>query len=297
MPPPGLPEGFKFLFAFDYLSVFGRKNPIAAITAFARAFPPDSGAALIVKSLNHDRDPRAHEQLREAVASHPDVHLIEDRLSRADRDGLMNAADCYVSLHRAEGFGFTLAESMWLGKPVIATGYSGNLDFMTTENSYLVDYRLVPIGPGNDPYPPDGVWAEPDVDHAAALMREVHERREQAARRGERAAAEIRSRHSPETAGRAMVARLELLSSASRRRQSVSETSRDTRAAELIASGPVPPGRARFGAPQRLARQGLLRLLKPLIVHQRLTDGELLRRIEELEAQVDRLSGRFDPRD
>ena len=83
-----------------------------------------------------------------AVAAHPDVHLIEQRLSPAERDGLMNAADCYVSLHRAEGFGYTLAEAMWLGKPVIATGYSGNLDYMNPDNSYLVDHRLVADRPG-----------------------------------------------------------------------------------------------------------------------------------------------------
>lgn len=211
LPPPGLPDGFRFLFAFDYLSVFGRKNPLATIEAFARGFSPGSGATLIIKSLNDGHNPQAHERLLAAAALHPDVHLIDYRLTRSERDGLINAADCYVSLHRAEGFGYTLAESMWLGKPVIATGYSGNVDFMTAENSYLVGYRLIPIGPGNDPYPADGVWAEPDVDHAAALMREVFEQREEADRRGQRAAKDIRSSHGPEAAGRAMAERLELV--------------------------------------------------------------------------------------
>jgi len=188
-PPDGLPDGYRFLFAFDYLSVFERKNPIAVVEAFRRAFVPGSGAALIVKTLNHDYAPDAHQRLRAAAAGHPNVHLIERRLSRAERDGLMNAANCYVSLHRAEGFGYTLAEAMWLGKPVVATGYSGNLDFMTAENSYPVDYRLVPIGPGCDPYPADGVWADPDIAHAARLMREVFDHPEERARRGARAAA------------------------------------------------------------------------------------------------------------
>lgn len=209
--PPGLPEGFRFLFAFDYLSVFERKNPIATVEAFTRAFPPGSGAVLIIKSLNHHHDPAAHERMRASAAAHPDIHLIEERMTHADRDGLLNAADCYVSLHRAEGFGYTLAESMWLGKPVIATGYSGNVDFMTADNSYLVDHRLVPIGPGSEPYPADGRWAEPDVDHAARLMREVFDRPEGAARRGQRAAADIRASHSPVVAGAAMVRRLRVL--------------------------------------------------------------------------------------
>src|SRR5438270_4191487 len=97
---------------------------------------------------------------------------------------------------------------MWLGKPVIATGYSGNLDFMTLDNSYLVGYELIPIGPGNDPYPADGRWAEPDVEHAARLMRTVYEDRDAAGARGARAAEDIRRTHGPDVAGRAMVERL-----------------------------------------------------------------------------------------
>lgn len=212
-PPPGLPDGFRFLFAFDYLSVFERKNPLALIEAFGRAFRPGEGSSLIIKTINDDFDSAAHARLRQAAATHPDVHLIERLLPRSERDGLMNAADCYVSLHRAEGFGYTLAESMWLGKPVIATGYSGNRDFMTAENSYLVDHELVPIGSGNDPYPPEGLWAEPDLDHAAKLMREVVQSPLEATRRGRRAAEEIRSSHGPAVAGSQMAARLRYLAS------------------------------------------------------------------------------------
>ncbi len=282
-PPAGLPDGFKFLFAFDYLSVFERKNPLATIDAFTRAFEPGSGPSLIVKTLNDQFDPSAHERVRAAAAGHPDVHMLDRRLPRSERDGLMNAADCYVSLHRAEGFGYTLAESMWLGKPVIATRYSGNLDFMTDRNSFLVDYRLVPTGAGHDPYPADGPWAEPDVEHAARLMREVFEHPEEARRRGGLAAEEIRASHGPAPAGRAMRERLELVQA--------SRPAIDTaRAAELIGSGPVPPGRPRFGRPQQLARSGLLRLMKPVAVHERLVAGELLRAIEALEAEVRSLS-------
>jgi glycosyltransferase involved in cell wall biosynthesis len=288
-PPPGIPDGFRFLFAFDYLSVFERKNPLATIEAFKRTFEPASGASLIVKTLNHEFDPSAHERLRAAATNHPDVHLLERRLPRAERDGLMNAADCYVSLHRAEGFGYTLAESMWLGKPVIATRYSGNLDFMSDQNSYLVDCRLVRTGPGHDPYPAEGQWAEPDVDHAASLMREVFEHRYDAARRGERAASDIRATHGPEAAGAAMRERLELLTASraaararARRRPSVT----GERAAELIRSDSVPPGKSRFGAAQRIARRALLRLLKPVTAHERLVNEELLKAIQALDARA-----------
>ena len=295
-PPGGLPDGFRFLFAFDYLSVFDRKNPLATVEAFSRAFAPGSGAVLIVKALNADYDPRAHERLTAAAAAHPDVYLLAQWLSSSERDGLMNSADCYVSLHRAEGFGYTLAESMWAAKPVIATGYSGNLDFMTADNSYLVDYRLVEIGPGNDPYPPAGQWAEPDVDHAARLMREVFDDPRQARARGARAAAEIRASHSPEAAGRFMAERLKLLLASPGWRSGRYGGRRagpiyTDWVADLIDSGPVPPGgEHRLGSAQRAARKGLLRVLKPLTVHERLVDGELLKAIEKLDANVQALS-------
>lgn len=208
-PPPGLPDGLRFLFAYDYLSVFARKNPLAVVDAFIRAFDPGSGASLIVKTLNADRAPEAHDRLRSAAAVHPDIHLMQRRLSAAERDGLMNAADCYVSLHRAEGFGYTMAEAMWLGKPVIATGYSGNVDFMNARNSFPVGYELVPIGPDADPYPPDGEWAEPDVAEAARLMRHIVADPADAARRGEQAARDIRASHGPAAAGGVMARRLE----------------------------------------------------------------------------------------
>jgi glycosyltransferase involved in cell wall biosynthesis len=295
VPPPGLPNGFRFLFAFDYLSVSERKNPFATVEAFIRAFTPGSGASLIIKCLNEDHDPAAHERLCSAIAMHPDVQLINTRLTSAERDGLMNAADCYVSLHRAEGFGYTMAEAMWLGKPVIATAYSGNLDYMTQENSYLVDHRLISIGPGHNPYPAEGVWAEPDVEHAAKLMRHVYDHREEARRRGELAAADIRSSHAPEVAGRVMAKRLQLViaSAAWRsarfggRRTGPIHTDWVT---DLIRSGPVPPGRPpRFGATQRAARRGLLRLLRPITVHERLVAGELLRAIETVDANLQSL--------
>lgn len=286
-PPAGLPPGFRFLFAFDYLSVFERKNPLATIQAFKSAFAPGEGAVLIVKCLNAEHNLEAHERVQSAAGQHADVHLIERRLSPSEHTGLMNAADCYASLHRAEGFGYTLAEAMWLGKPVIATAYSGNVDFMTRDNSYLVDYQLVPIGLGNDPYPADGEWAEPDIEHAAGMMRQVFQNPEQATARGARAASEIRKSHGPESAGRAMRDRLEQLATLQPRASAdLSAQPLTERARELILSGAVPPRRSRFGRPQRAARRALLRLLKPLTVHQGLVDGELATALEALEART-----------
>ena len=159
------------------------------------------------------------------------------------------------------------------------------------KNSYLVDHRLVPIGPGHEPYPPGGLWADPDVDHAAALMREVFDSREAALRRGALAAADIRGSHSPEVAGRAMAERLKLVlaSPAWRARRGGTRTGPlyTDWVGELIRSGPLPHARrSRLGAARHAARQGLLRLLKPLAVHERMVDGELLKAIETVDANV-----------
>lgn len=200
---------FVFLFMFDYNSVFERKNPLGVIDAFVRAFPAGSGAALVIKAINGDHDPTNRERLRRATDAHPDIQLLEGYLSAGDNHALIAACDCYASLHRSEGFALTPAEAMALGKPVIATGYSGNLAYMTPSNAYLVDYALVRIGPGNAPYPADGDWADPDTEHAARLMRKVFDNPERALARGARAAKDIARTHSLEAAGESMRRRLE----------------------------------------------------------------------------------------
>ncbi len=204
-----LPDNYTFLFVFDYLSVFERKNPLGLISAFAEAFPPGSGASLVVKCINASHRPAEHDLLVADAERHPDIYVQEGYINAAEKNALLANCDCYISLHRAEGFGFTLAEGMYFGRPVIATGYSGNLDFMNVENSYLVDYDLVPIGPASDPYPADGQWADPDLDHAARLMREVFEDREKSREIGARGAADIRRTHSRNAAGATMRRRLE----------------------------------------------------------------------------------------
>lgn len=217
----GLPEGFCFLFSFDYLSTAERKNPLGLVEAFRRAFPRGSGPTLVIKSINADVRVAEAERLRTAVANEPDVLLLETYLDAAERDALTLLADCYVSLHRAEGLGLTMAEAMALGKPVIATAYGGNVDFMTEENSYLVPWERVPIPEGCAPYPVGTPWADPDLDAAAAAMRAVVEDPDEAARRGARAAQDIATLHSPAAAGRVIAERLEEIRQA-RVRRSVS---------------------------------------------------------------------------
>jgi glycosyltransferase involved in cell wall biosynthesis len=169
----GLPDRFTFLFCFDMFSVMERKNPLGLIDAFSRAFDDGEGPVLVIKALNGDKRLNDREHLRWEAQKRSDVILIDRYLHHDEQVGLMSLADAYVSLHRSEGFGLTMAEAMALGKPVIATAYSGNLDFMTEDNSFLVPWEFGEVPVGCYPYPAGWRWADPDLDAAADILREV----------------------------------------------------------------------------------------------------------------------------
>lgn len=205
----GLPEDRPVvLFSFDYLSTAERKNPLGAVEAFRRAFAPDEGPVLVIKSINADKRVGDAERLRLRVADEPDVLLIDEYLSAEARDALVQHCDAYLSLHRSEGLGLTIAEAMAYGKPVIATGYSGNLQFMTPENSFLVPWRPTTVPEHCEPYPVGTRWADPDLDAAAAALRTIVDDPALATAKGQRAAYDIRERHSPAVAGARIAARL-----------------------------------------------------------------------------------------
>jgi hypothetical protein len=218
-PPParigraelGLPEGFCFLFVFDYRSVFRRKNPLGVVRAFCDAFAPGEGPSLAIKSVCGEEFPAARGELRAAAAARPEIHLLEETVAPEVKNALIANCDCFVSLHRAEGLGLTMAEAMYFERPVIATGYSGNLDFMSAGNSFLVRYEMAPIGADAAPYPAEGEWAEPDLGHAAALMRQVFEDPHLAAAIARRAAADIRRTHSVAAAREVIAKRIAAL--------------------------------------------------------------------------------------
>ena len=192
----GLPDAFTFLFIFDYFSVARRKNPDGLVAAFKQAFGPGEGPVLVIKTINADRRPDDAGALADSARSRDDIVIIDRYMPSDHKNALIALADCYVSLHRSEGFGLTLAEAMALGKPVIATGYSGNLDFMTAENSYLVMARPVLVGGDSAIYPANGRWGEPDLADAARLMRHVYEEPAEAAAVGEMARRDIEKNNS-----------------------------------------------------------------------------------------------------
>jgi glycosyltransferase involved in cell wall biosynthesis len=209
----GLPKDrFLFLFMFDFMSILQRKNPLGLIKAFRKAFKPRDRVTLVLKSSHADEYPSERRELEQAVKG-SNVILLDQTLSREDTDALLNLCDCYVSLHRSEGFGLTMLEAMSLGKPVIATGYSGNVDFMTPLNSFLVNYRLVSLDKDYTPYPKDSVWADPDQDHAAELMRSVYRNKKMARDIGRQAQKDVTEKLSEAAVGAIIRERLTTLAS------------------------------------------------------------------------------------
>lgn len=204
---PVLPSGFGipldrpwFFFAFDYLSTAERKNPLGLIEAFTRAFTPGEGPVLVIKTINAPRRLIEAERVRLRAAERPDIILIDDYLDQDELTALTARCTAYVSLHRAEGLGLTIAEAMAWGKPVVVSAYSGNMQFTTTENAFLVPCSSTPIPPGAEPYPAGTPWADPDLDVAAAHLRHIVENPAAAAAVGHRAAEDMRAQHSPASA-------------------------------------------------------------------------------------------------
>ncbi|MCM3626009.1 glycosyltransferase [Paenibacillus glycanilyticus] len=171
----GLPENrYLFLMMYDVQSSTLRKNPGAVIEAFKLAFDKnDSRVGLVLKVNNADFRPNELAELKKMIAERSNMYLIDKVISRQEVNALLQCTDSYVSLHRAEGFGLGLAEAMYLGKPVIATNWSGNTEFMNSGNSCPVSFQLVNIGQDWGPYKSHQIWAEPNVRHAADYMQRL----------------------------------------------------------------------------------------------------------------------------
>jgi len=203
-----------FFFNFDANSTLARKNPRAVIEAYRRAFSPQERASkvgLVMKTINLKRLPEANLMLRGEL-DHVGGQVIDEDMTPQEVAALTAACDVYVSLHRAEGFGLGIAEAMYFGRPVIATGYSGSVDFMRMSNSYPIGYHIVKVEGGDlrfNPtaqyvYRPGELWAEPDIDEAARRMRYLYEHPKDRARIGDAAARTIREQCSRRAVGARM---------------------------------------------------------------------------------------------
>jgi glycosyltransferase involved in cell wall biosynthesis len=209
-PELGLTDRFTFLTSFDHLSVVERKNPTTVITAFREAFPNRDDVALMVKSINADRKPASARQVRDAADGDPRISIVDIHLPADDHAALVAHADCFVSLHRSEGLGLHLAEAMWLGTPVIATAYSGNLDLMDDESAALVEASLTPVLNGEGAYPEGELWGQPNIIEATEWLRRMASDRSLCDRLAAAARARMESQPGSAEVGRRMRASLEV---------------------------------------------------------------------------------------
>lgn len=197
----GLSESdFVALFMFDVASVIERKNPLAVVEAFRRSLAKKRDARLVFKITRPGFDPEGVRALREAAAK-VNAIIIDEHLSRPEAYGIMDMCDCYISLHRSEGYGITIAEALLYGKTVIATGYSGNMDFMSDQTALVVNHTMVPITKKLPYYPMGCNWAEADVDQAAKHLQWAYDHPVLAKRLGDRARTEVSKLLSMESYG------------------------------------------------------------------------------------------------
>jgi glycosyltransferase involved in cell wall biosynthesis len=198
---------------FVFYSVFewqDRKGPADAIEAFLRAFPAGTKAVLVMKANPGAAGIAATTlaEVRRRVPSGARVLLRCEAWSERQVAALHARGNAYVSLHRGEGWNLPLFEAACLGKPIIATEFSGPLDYLDSEAHGLVRHTSAPVRQRYAYYSPSMRWAQPDVEHAAELMREVLGNADEMRRRSSAVAESLRARFSLETVGAAARARL-----------------------------------------------------------------------------------------
>jgi glycosyltransferase involved in cell wall biosynthesis len=196
----------------DVASTLERKNPAGAIEAFKRAFTPDEGPRLLVKIWNGAADPEGRYRLESLIKGRDDIVLLDRWLPRTEFVSLLDGAWCLLSLHRAEGFGLPIFEALSLGTPVIATAYSGPMDFLDDSVAALIPVLPATVPEGVPAYPAGSIWAEPDVDAAAAALRWLWRHPNDGKDRADRGRRLVAERLAPEVVGKSITAHvIELL--------------------------------------------------------------------------------------
>lgn len=164
---------FNFLSIFDVNSDAERKNPFFTIRAFLNAHSNNKNIRLIFKLRNLNRDSILKEKLNSICKINENIKIIDSDFDINEINQLYENTDAYVSLHRAEGFGLTIAEAMSRGIPIIATGYSGNMEYCNSMDSRLVNFKLVKVGKNRPRYRSEDLWAEPDLEDATLAFKEL----------------------------------------------------------------------------------------------------------------------------
>jgi glycosyltransferase involved in cell wall biosynthesis len=197
-----------FLYVFDASSLVERKNPHCLVDAFEAAFSEHDRVRLVLKVSNAGNDPEFSLYLDALTERNARCVVLRQTMQPHEVAGLVRASDCYVSPHRSEGFGLTVAEAMALGVPVIATDYGGTADFVTEEVGFPLRYRLVEVDRDHGPYAKGAIWADPSIEHLQELLRRVVANPRAAAARGQRARTLMCEDYSAAAVGRRIGKRL-----------------------------------------------------------------------------------------
>ncbi len=209
------PNAVLFAFGFDLNSMIARKNPQAVLEAFQNAFVDapqrEYNVGLVIKTFPPRRPEPLWDQLKEIASADSRITIIEADLDREGILALYGCCDVFVSLHRSEGLGLGLAEALQLGLDIIATDYGGNADFCTGPLAHPIDYKLIPVNQGEYPHYEGMVWAEPNLQQASAVMRQVAQKRQNAPTTDPELIAEYKRRFSAETVGARYRQRLQQL--------------------------------------------------------------------------------------
>jgi glycosyltransferase involved in cell wall biosynthesis len=201
---------FYYLFSFDYYSYPDRKNPLGVLKAFQDAFDKgDENVGLIIKSTGAPTHyPEIKQRMQAAMESDPRIKIFDRTMTRREVLGLIQSCNCYVSLHRAEGFGLGMVEAMNFGKAVIGTGFSGSTDFLSEQTGFPVSYELRPIQPNEYTWAEGQSWAEPNHQKAIELLKLVFENPQLGTKKGDNARAFVRQRYGKDVVGATIEARI-----------------------------------------------------------------------------------------
>jgi glycosyltransferase involved in cell wall biosynthesis len=196
----GVPdEFFLVVTSFDFNSDVRRKNPAGSIRAYLRAFPKARDTMLIIKSVNGTTHPGLLKELQKLAAGRDDIRFMDRTMLSFENNSLLEVADVYLSLHRSEGYGINLIDSMARRTPVVATGYSGNLDFMNEQCSIVVPFEMIDVG-SYAGFSVRSQWANPSEEYAAEKLRELYLDRDYVANLGDMAFENVKKNHSLESA-------------------------------------------------------------------------------------------------
>ena len=200
-------DKFLFLCLYDCNSFIKRKNPMAAISAFKRAFSRDDRNVGLVIKVNNPQKKDLH-AIRKELFGFANVYIIAEVMDKTKVNALISCVDTYVSLHRSEGFGLVPAEAMLLGTPVIATNWSANTEFMNNDVACMVDYVFITIEEDHGPYEAGNRWADPDIEQAAGYMRKLYEDKEFHRNISAKAQSYIKEKLAPEHAAELITKRI-----------------------------------------------------------------------------------------